>query len=62
LTAARPFVREPKQQLSRQSFDKALDGTPDHRDSVLSPEDRAADAYLMTCVSRSRTPSLTLDL
>jgi ferredoxin len=39
-----------------------LAGTPDHRDSVLSAEDRVANAYLMTCVSRSLTPSLTLDL
>jgi ferredoxin-NADP reductase len=41
---------------------RVLAGTPDHRDSVLSPEDRAANEYMMTCVSRSLMPSLTLDL
>ncbi len=39
-----------------------LAGTPDHRDSVLPPDDRAANAFLMTCVSRYLTLSLTLDL
>jgi ferredoxin-NADP reductase len=39
-----------------------LGGTPDHRDSVLSPEDQQAGKYMMICVSRSRTPRLVLDL
>jgi ferredoxin-NADP reductase len=39
-----------------------LAGTPEHRDSVLSPEERASNRYVMTCVSRSLSPSLTLDL
>jgi ferredoxin len=41
---------------------RVLAGIPEHRDSVLSPEDRAGNAYMLTCVSRSVTPSLTLDL
>jgi ferredoxin len=39
-----------------------LDGVPDHRDSVLSPEERRADDCLMLCVSRSCGPRLVLDL
>jgi ferredoxin-NADP reductase len=41
---------------------RVLAGTPEHRDSVLSPEERRENRYVMTCVSRSATPSLTLDL
>ena len=41
---------------------RVLAGSPDHRDSVLSSEERAADQYMMTCVSRATSPSLTLDL
>jgi ferredoxin len=39
-----------------------LAGTPDHRDSVLTPKEKAANRYMMICVSRSRTPRLVLDL
>lgn len=39
-----------------------LDGIPDHRDAVLSPAERSANKHVMVCVSRSMTPSLTLDL
>jgi len=39
-----------------------LDGEPDHRDSVLSDEEKAANDVMMTCVSRSRTERLVLDL
>jgi ferredoxin-NADP reductase len=39
-----------------------LDGTPDHRDSVLTEEEREAGDCMMICVSRSLTPRLTLDL
>ncbi|GLZ36546.1 ferredoxin [Actinokineospora sp. NBRC 105648] len=39
-----------------------LDGTPDHRDSVLSPEEQAEGKCLMICVSRSHTPRLVLDV
>lgn len=39
-----------------------LEGVPDHRDSVLSAEQRHANDCLMICVSRSRTPRLVLDL
>jgi ferredoxin-NADP reductase len=41
---------------------RVLDGLPDHRDAVLSPEEREANETMMICVSRSRTPTLTLDL
>jgi ferredoxin len=39
-----------------------VSGVPDHRDSVLSREERAAGAVIMPCVSRARTPEIELDL
>ncbi len=39
-----------------------LEGIPDHRDSVLTPRERAANRYMMICVSRSRSSRLVLDL
>jgi ferredoxin-NADP reductase len=39
-----------------------LEGIPDHRDSVLTDEERAANDCMMICVSRSCTERLVLDL
>ncbi|WP_208026060.1 PDR/VanB family oxidoreductase [Amycolatopsis acidicola] len=39
-----------------------LEGEVDHRDSVLSEEERAAGKTMMVCVSRARSPRLVLDL
>ena len=39
-----------------------LAGEPDHRDSVLTDEERAVNDCMMICVSRSRCPRLVLDL
>jgi ferredoxin-NADP reductase len=39
-----------------------LEGTPDHRDEVLSPAERAENATMMICVSRCHGGALTLDL
>ena len=39
-----------------------LDGTVDHRDRLLTPQERAAGDTMMVCVSRSLTPRLVLDL
>ncbi|MFE5188962.1 PDR/VanB family oxidoreductase [Streptomyces sp. NPDC056628] len=39
-----------------------LDGTPDHRDSVLTPEEQASGETMMICVSRCRGRRLLLDL
>ncbi|WP_405867900.1 PDR/VanB family oxidoreductase [Streptomyces sp. NBC_01515] len=41
---------------------RLLAGDADHRDSILTPQERATGETLMVCVSRSRTPRLTLDL
>ncbi|MFB7500843.1 flavin reductase family protein [Streptomyces sp. NPDC056161] len=39
-----------------------LEGRPDHRDSLLSPDERAADDCMYPCVSRSCGDRLVLDL
>jgi ferredoxin-NADP reductase len=38
-----------------------LEGMPEHRDHVLSPEQRQANDCMLTCVSRAKTPELVLD-
>lgn len=39
-----------------------LEGVPDHRDSILSAEEREANDCMMICVGRSCTPRLVLDI
>lgn len=39
-----------------------IEGTPDHRDSVLTPEDRKTGESMMICVSRCVGKRLVLDL
>lgn len=41
---------------------RVLAGTPDHRDSVLSPEEREEGDYMMVCVSRAVGDVLELDI
>lgn len=41
---------------------RVLGGAPDHRDSVLSAEARAAGQSMLICCSRSATPLLMLDV
>jgi tetrachlorobenzoquinone reductase len=41
---------------------KVIDGTPDHRDSFLSDEEKAENSKIMICCSGSKSPVLTLDL
>lgn len=41
---------------------RVLDGTPDHRDDILSESERAAGDTMFICVSRARTPRLVIDL
>lgn len=41
---------------------RVLCGEVDHRDFLLSPEEHEAQGTMMVCVSRSRSPQLTLDL
>ncbi len=41
---------------------EVVEGTPDHRDSVLSDAEHAANDALMICVSRSLSERLVLDL
>jgi ferredoxin len=39
-----------------------LKGIPEHRDSVLTDEERESNHIMMICVSRARSDELTLDL
>jgi ferredoxin-NADP reductase len=39
-----------------------LDGEVDHRDRLLTPQERAANETMMVCVSRCRGPRLRLDV
>ncbi len=39
-----------------------LDGHVDHRDSILTQDERARNETMMICVSRCRSERLTLDL
>jgi ferredoxin-NADP reductase len=41
---------------------RLLAGVPDHRDSILAPDEREAGDVMMICVSRARTPALVLDI
>ena len=41
---------------------RVLEGTPDHRDSVLSPKEKASNKVMMLCVSGCKSPKLVLDL
>lgn len=41
---------------------RVLAGEPDHRDFLLTDEERAAGTSMMLCVSRSRSAELVLDL
>jgi ferredoxin len=41
---------------------RVLEGEPDHRDVVLTDEERRCGETMMICVSRATTPSLVLDL
>jgi len=39
-----------------------LEGIPDHRDSYLTPEERAANNQFTPCCSRAKTPLLVIDI
>jgi ferredoxin len=39
-----------------------LEGTPDHRDSLLTEAERASGNVILPCVSHSRSEKLVLDL
>ena len=39
-----------------------LEGTPDHRDAILTPAERASNRVMMICCSGSKSPRLVLDL
>jgi ferredoxin-NADP reductase len=41
---------------------RVLEGVPDHRDSLLSEDEREANEYMMICVGRSKSERLVLDL
>jgi ferredoxin-NADP reductase len=41
---------------------RVLEGVPEHRDSLLSEEEKEANEYMMICVGRSKSERLVLDL
>ncbi|MCA1186196.1 MULTISPECIES: PDR/VanB family oxidoreductase [unclassified Saccharopolyspora] len=41
---------------------RVLDGRPDHRGTLLSPEEHDDEGTMLICVGRSRSPKLVLDL
>jgi ferredoxin len=41
---------------------RVLSGTVDHRDSLLTPAEQAANDTMMVCVSRASSPKLVLEL
>jgi ferredoxin len=41
---------------------RVLSGEPDHRDSVLTAAERAANQVMMVCVSGCKSPRLILDV
>ncbi|WP_285703435.1 cytochrome P450 [Microtetraspora sp. NBRC 16547] len=41
---------------------RVLAGTPEHRDSLLTPEERESSRTMMICVGRAASPRLVLDL
>ncbi len=41
---------------------RVVEGTPDHRDSYLTDDERAANDQFTPCCSRSKTPVLAIDL
>lgn len=41
---------------------RVLSGIPDHRDLILSQEEREANDRMLICCSRSKSPTLVLDL
>ena len=41
---------------------RVLEGTPDHRDMVLSSAEHAANQVMMVCVSGCKSERLVLDL
>jgi len=41
---------------------EVAEGEPEHRDHFLDEEERASGRFIMTCVSRARSPRLVLEL
>jgi vanillate O-demethylase ferredoxin subunit len=41
---------------------RVLSGTPDNKDSYLTPEEQAANDQFLPCCSRAKSPLLVLDL
>jgi vanillate O-demethylase ferredoxin subunit len=41
---------------------EVVSGTPDHRDVVLSDDEKASGKVMQICVSRAKSPRLVLDL
>jgi ferredoxin len=39
-----------------------IEGEPDHRDHILSEDERAGNKVMQICVSRAKSPRLVIDL
>ena len=39
-----------------------IDGIPDHRDLILTDQEKASNSVMQICVSRAKTPKLVIDL
>ncbi|MBU0602838.1 MAG: PDR/VanB family oxidoreductase [Gammaproteobacteria bacterium] len=63
LTAAGvPLAMSCEQGVCGTCMTRVLDGTPDHRDMFMTPDEQARNDQITPCCSRSKSPLLVLDL
>jgi vanillate O-demethylase ferredoxin subunit len=57
-----PVMTSCEQGVCGTCLTRVIDGTPDHRDQYLTPEEQAACDQFLPCCSRARSERLVLDL